>query len=58
MSGSWPLKLRRSYMSKSKLRSLENYKAMHRAKYPEVDKAETLTEARKICFGVKKRGGK
>lgn len=34
-------------------RSLENYKEMHKAKHPEVMKAKTLTEARKICFGVK-----
>lgn len=34
-------------------RSLENYQEMHKAKHPEVMKATTLTEARKICFGVK-----
>lgn len=34
-------------------RSLENYQDMHKGKYPEVMKAKTLTEARKICFGVK-----
>lgn len=39
------------------LRSLENYKAMHRDKYPDVDKAKTLTEARQICFGVKRKRG-
>lgn len=45
-------------MEKRKLRSLDNYKAMHRAKYPDVDKAKTLTEARTICFGVKRKGSK
>jgi hypothetical protein len=38
-------------------RSLDNYIAMHKGKYPEVTKAKTLTEARRICFGVKQRKG-
>jgi hypothetical protein len=34
------------------LRSLANYIARHRDTYPEVVNARTLTEARRICFGV------
>lgn len=34
-------------------RSLENYKAMHRQHTPEVDRARSLTEARRIAFGEK-----
>jgi hypothetical protein len=35
-------------------RDLLNYIAKHREKHPEVTRARTLTEARRICFG----GGK
>lgn len=34
-------------------RNLGNYIDMHRKKYPDVVKAKTLTEARRICFGEK-----
>lgn len=34
-------------------RSLSNYIDMHKKKYPDVVKARSLTEARKICFGDK-----
>lgn len=34
-------------------RSLDNYKAMHRASTPEVMSARSLTEARRIVFGEK-----
>ena len=33
--------------------NLDNYKEMHKDKHPEVMKAKTVTEARKICFGEK-----
>lgn len=40
---------------KWKGRSLENYIEQHKAKHPEVVNAKTLTEARRICFGEKKK---